>query len=667
MPLFINESEVIKTEDEGKLSRILDKNNPSRRVEACSSTKSSTLCIPTMAPEDSDPRYLTDWEMTLYCYVPFWKSSRGPSEKMLQSNSQSELQFIGKCEIGVKVGEGRLSRILNKSNPSQRVEFPWKFQSFMLDPTQGEETLGAMLLMKIAGGTKNSPVTTPSTEVLEDVSTVNSLVPEPMTTTSIAKELQPSINDSKSTSLNVDICANSVSSSYLGSSGKPAVAGFSDLSQQTHANHLSSIRSQLSSSSSTTSSMSSSDCILSAPLQTRSWASLFSASSSSSVIAPADPLGIQKIATLEDSLINEIGALLEKLTINPVAVPLQARRLINKTNWCYVNSTLQALLACSPFYHTLKAIPAYPPLSNISARQSSMPVVNTMVEFVNAFEVMRPEKQINQAKKMFGEPFEPSSVYNVLKAMTNSEAMFTRGKQGDAEEFLTCLLNKMNEEMVTAINKYRKEHNSSVANGHDLLFDKMPTPILNIFGGQIKSSFHAGSKESVTLERFFSVPLNVQANKTVEEALHAFISKESIDDYTCPETKQELNAHRRLTFELLPPILILHLKCFVYDKYGGPQKALRKLNFKETLEFDKELLPNCGSKDQRSYKLFAVVYHSGAKTTGGHYHTDVYHTGVQSWVRFDDNSTSLIEKSEVFKSKHLCVPYLLYYRRADSK
>ena len=33
MPLFINESEVIKTEDEGKLSRILDKNNPSRRVE----------------------------------------------------------------------------------------------------------------------------------------------------------------------------------------------------------------------------------------------------------------------------------------------------------------------------------------------------------------------------------------------------------------------------------------------------------------------------------------------------------------------------------------------------------------------------------------------------------------------------------------------------------
>ncbi|XP_067951841.1 ubiquitin carboxyl-terminal hydrolase 10-like, partial [Watersipora subatra] len=556
------------------------------------------------------------------------------SDPPMTSSRMTDFMFMNYCEVR------------GHRDKRRRRAFPWKFQSFTPDPTQGEETLGAMLLMKTAGGTKNSPVTTLSPEVLEDVSTVNSTVPEPLTTTSIAKELQPSINDSKSTSMNVDICANSVSSSYLGSSGKPAVAGFSDLSQQTHANYLSSITSQMSSSSSTTSSMSSSDCISSAPLQTRSWASLFSPSSSSSVIAPADPLGIQKIATLEDSFTNEIGALLEKLTINPVAVPLQARQLINKTNWCYVNSTLQALLACPPFYHTLKAIPAYPPLSNISARQSSMPVVNAMVEFVNAFEVMRPEKQINQAKKMFGEPFEPSSVYNVLKAMTNSKAMFTRGKQGDAEEFLTCLLNKMNEEMVTAINKYRKEHNSSVANGRDLLFDKMPTPILNIFGGQLKSSFHAGSKESVTLERFFSVPLNVQTNKTVEEALHAFVSKESIDDYTCPETKQELNAHRKLTFELLPPILILHLKCFVYDKYGGPQKILRKLNFKETLEFDKELLANCGSKGQRSYKLFAIVYHSGAKTTGGHYHTDVYHTGVQSWVRFDDNSTSLIEKSE---------------------
>ncbi|XP_067932068.1 ubiquitin carboxyl-terminal hydrolase 10-A-like [Watersipora subatra] len=557
----------------------------------------------------------------------------------------------------------------------------------------------ATQLMKNAGNATKSPVTTPSTEVLKDISTVNSTAPEPMVTTSIAKELLPNTNDSKRSSLTDHISANTVSSPHVGCSEEPAVTGPPASRVETPASCMTSVASQLSSPTVTLSSVSSADHVSPSPPQPMSWAKLFT-NSSSSPVTSADTLPTPKKVVPPISLTNgapdEIGALLEKLTINPMAVPLHARRLINKTNWCYVNSTLQALLACPPFYHTLKAIPAYPPLSNISARQSSMPVLDAMVEFVNAFEVMQPEKQVEKAKKRrelrSGEPFEPSSVYNVLKAMTNSEAMFTKGKQEDAEEFLTCLLNKMNEEMVTAINKYRKEHDSPVVNGHDPSsaeeddegewrqvgqrnksavthsnVDKIRTPILNIFGGQLRSILHTGSNESVTIEQFFTVPLNVQTNKTVEEALHAFVSKESIDDYTCPQTKQELNAHRKLTFELLPPILILHLKCFVYDKHGGSQKVLHEMNFNDTLEFDKELLAKYGPKGQRSYKLFAVVYHSGAKTTGGHYHTDVYHTGVQSWVRFDDNSTSLIEKSDVFKSKHPCVPYLLYYRRADSR
>ncbi|XP_067931748.1 ubiquitin carboxyl-terminal hydrolase 10-A-like [Watersipora subatra] len=557
----------------------------------------------------------------------------------------------------------------------------------------------ATQLMKNAGNATKSPVTTPSTEVIEDISTVNTTAPEPMVTTTIAKKLLPNRYDSKSSSLTDHISYNSVSSTHLGCKKESVVSGPPTTLVETPAGCVSSITSELSSPTVTLSSVSSADHVSPSPPQPMSWAKLFT-NSSSSPVKPADTLPTPKKVVPPISLTNgasdEIGALLEKLTINPVAVPLHARRLINKTNWCYVNSTLQALLACPPFYHTLKAIPAYPPLSNISARQSSMPVLDAMVEFVNAFEVMQPEKQVEKARTRrelrFGEPFEPSSVYNVLKVMTNSEAMFTKGKQEDAEEFLTCLLNKMKEEMATAINKYRKEHNSSVVNGQDPSsaeedgeeewrqveqrnnsavthsnVDKIRTPILNIFGGQLRSILHTGSNESVTIEQFFTVPLNVQTNKTVEEALHAFVSEESIDDYTCPQTKQKLNAHRKLTFELLPPILILHLKCFVYDKHGGSQKVFHEMDFNDTLEFDKELLAKSGPKGQRSYNLFAVVYHSGVKTTGGHYHTDVYHTGVQSWVRFDDNSTSLIEKSDVFKSKHPCVPYLLYYRRADHR
>jgi len=58
-----------------------------------------------------------------------------------------------------------------------------------------------------------------------------------------------------------------------------------------------------------------------------------------------------------------------------------------------------------------------------------------------------------------------------------------------------------------------------------------------------------------------------------------------------------------------------------------------------------------------------VVYHSGMKTTGGHYWTNVFHPGVHSWVHFDDNCITPIPAAEVFTFKSPAVPYLLYYKK----
>lgn len=61
-----------------------------------------------------------------------------------------------------------------------------------------------------------------------------------------------------------------------------------------------------------------------------------------------------------------------------------------------------------------------------------------------------------------------------------------------------------------------------------------------------------------------------------------------------------------------------------------------------------------------------MVYHLGNKTSGGHYHTDLFHIGVRNWVRFDDNSVAQIEERQVLDFKYPCVPYLLYYKRVDT-
>lgn len=96
---------------------------------------------------------------------------------------------------------------------------------------------------------------------------------------------------------------------------------------------------------------------------------------------------------------------------------------------------------------------------------------------------------------------------------------------------------------------------------------------------------------------------------------------------------------------------------------------------------------------QRSYKLFAVVYHEGSEAEKGHYLTDAYHVGCGGWLRYDDSIVSSVTEQQVgFYTTLNCsnwlefvfvyfytlynfqvlhprsprTPYLLLYRRQDT-
>ena len=66
------------------------------------------------------------------------------------------------------------------------------------------------------------------------------------------------------------------------------------------------------------------------------------------------------------------------------------------------------------------------------------------------------------------------------------------------------------------------------------------------------------------------------------------------------------------------------------------------------------------------YKLFAVEYHQGDQAGQGHYITDVFHPGLQGWLRCDDSNVYVIPSSQVINpSADKLTPYLLFYRRGD--
>ena len=60
---------------------------------------------------------------------------------------------------------------------------------------------------------------------------------------------------------------------------------------------------------------------------------------------------------------------------------------------------------------------------------------------------IRTHKDRAAAKKHFGTSFEPSSVYEMLSNI-RSETFQVEGRQEDAEEFLSCLLDGLHDEMI---------------------------------------------------------------------------------------------------------------------------------------------------------------------------------------------------------------------------
>ena len=144
-----------------------------------------------------------------------------------------------------------------------------------------------------------------------------------------------------------------------------------------------------------------------------------------------------------------------------------------------------------------------------------------------------------------------------------------------------------------------------------------------------------------------------------------------------------------MLIEHLPPILIIHLKCFLYDERDGVKKVNKSISYAVNLSLPKGkknaslalvvlheerdtssslgiLTEQARKQNYDRYKLFAVEYHQGDQASKGHYITDVFHPGLQGWIRCDDGNVHVITSNQVINSpSDKLTPYLLFYRRGD--
>ncbi|OAD73588.1 hypothetical protein PHYBLDRAFT_133421 [Phycomyces blakesleeanus NRRL 1555(-)] len=264
-----------------------------------------------------------------------------------------------------------------------------------------------------------------------------------------------------------------------------------------------------------------------------------------------------------------------------------------------------------------------------------------------------------------------------------------QGRQEDAEEFLCFLLDGLHEEMVAVLKDQNdKRSQEAAANGtQDVWLEVGPknktsslrspgfqeSPISKIFGGKIRSVLRCpGAKDSVNLEPYQSLPLDIQPSNvnTIQDAIRNMTLPETMHDYMSPKGVC-VDATKQIYLENIPPVLILHMKRFVFDNVGGVQKLQKQVTYGTTLTIEPEWMAQ-GSKSSGpvSYQLFGVVYHHGVSAGGGHYTCDIKRRNGE-WLHIDDTTITPISEQQVLVTENTRTEsihtdqtaYILFYMR----
>ncbi|KAL4784583.1 hypothetical protein BJX76DRAFT_356940 [Aspergillus varians] len=386
----------------------------------------------------------------------------------------------------------------------------------------------------------------------------------------------------------------------------------------------------------------------------------------------------QSVADVILNLGDDVSQYSDKVTF------LEPRGLVNTGNMCYMNSVLQILVSCVPFYQFLDHVGK----RALHSFQSDFPVVDALIMFMKEFRVIdaaHDEEQLRMRLKaneleQYGEAFIPEYVYEVIRQLPRFRDM-RRGHQQDAQEFLGFLLEEMHEECARAAKDSATSPATSIdpsasstdgENGDGWLevghkqksavtrssgHIASESPITKIFGGKIRSEFRVpGNKPSVTLEPYQPLQLDIGAPDVhnIVDALKGLTKPESIQGDFNSSRGPNVTATKQVFIESMPPVLILHLKRFQYDSVtNGTQKIWKKIGYPLDLEIPREVFqPHkrnimIAQGGLPKYRLIGVIYHHGNNASGGHYTVDVRRQEGREWIRLDDTAIHRIKSEDV--------------------
>jgi len=325
---------------------------------------------------------------------------------------------------------------------------------------------------------------------------------------------------------------------------------------------------------------------------------------------------------------------------------------VNSGNLCYVNSTLQALLACTGFYALLQALRLHDERARLPPSFSTL---RCLVDLGAEFAPRSDEP--SSSSPHFGRPCPVLSSDQLLAApleafersrnVAGSSAVAGKAPrpsatrrsrpQQDAHEFLTFLLDSTHSELLLLKQRHSaatappqtaaeeagsgagdeeawvsvgRKNRTAVTRTHEALREEQESPVTQLFGGAFASVVtHRGAKPSKTLDPFQVISLEVTDARvlTVGDALASFFGSENLEEFK--DARGAMTSARLSTrLDRVPRVLVLHMKIFGFSDSG--HKILKRLQFGEHLTLERSMYEG---RDGRQYRLAAVVEHIGDK------------------------------------------------------
>ncbi|KAM0677350.1 Ubiquitin carboxyl-terminal hydrolase 8 [Binucleata daphniae] len=281
---------------------------------------------------------------------------------------------------------------------------------------------------------------------------------------------------------------------------------------------------------------------------------------------------------------------------------LAPRRMCNKSNNCFFNSTMQVILSFTEF------VSFYMYNNKLQGKIS--------VAFKNFIERYKNNDLVD-----------PDTFIRSLKGLIP----ILDGNEQDAHEFLVYFLHILYCELGGSTKALGDEKNFETAKAENI--------IARVFFGMQKNITKCVycEHESVRYEEFINLTLPL--NDTIRQSYEDYIKVEYLDNYMCSECKKCRKCTQRVEICKLPSILILHLRRFANNKH----KNSKKMAIEAVMHIE-----------GHRYKLVGLIKHHGF-LNNGHYISEAIRDNY--WWHFDDTTVYKLDSIDLCKSD----AYILFY------